>query len=189
MTDYFMLECFVPKGATIVDIRDYPLIDGVESWLMGLRFDATLPEPILLEWDPSTDGLKKKFYDASIPLMTKELVAALRSGGVDNFDCYEVRITDRASGVVDDGYLAVNILGVVAAADLRACAFEDPSGRRLVDMDFDRLQISTTAARGLLLFRLAECVTGLVVHSAVKKHLEAQGGFGLSFVAPQSWIG
>jgi len=184
-----MLECFSPEGESTVDILEYPLIDGVDSWLLGARFEATLPEPIALEWDPSTSGTKKCMYDATIPLMTKELLLALRASGVDNLDTYSVCIHDTKSGAVDDGYVAVNVLGVVAAANLSESVFRDPSGFSRADLDFDKLVLSPARARGLLLFRLAECVTGLVIHASIRAALEAKGEFGLSFVPPDVWIG
>ena len=186
---YHMMECFVPQGQTIKDILDYPLIDGVDSWIAGSRFDPPPPVPIQLSWDPNTRGSKKQFYDATIPLAHRELIAALRGAGVDNLDCYQAAITDSLTGALDEDYLAVNVIGLVRAADLAQSIYSDPSGRGSVDMDFDSLMLSTTAARNLLLFRLAECVTGIVVHDAVKRALELRGGFGLTFVPPEQWIG
>lgn len=189
MTDYFMLECFAPGGEDVLDILEYPFIDGVDSWLLGARFDVAIPEPIELQWDGATRGVKKSYYNVTIPLMTRELVGALRSSGVDNIDEYAVRIRDATSDRVDESYVAVNVLGAVAAADRAQSTYQDPTGLGRADLDFDRLVLATDATHGLLLFRLAECVTGLVIHSSVRSALEARGGFGLSFIRPEEWIG
>jgi len=184
-----MLECLVPENQTILDLRGYPVIDGIDSWLLGSPFARPPTEPIRLEWDPDTEGGKKNLYDATIPLMHKGLLDALQSGGIDNLDFYGVEIVHPITGEIEREYSAVNVLGAIQAADLAQSRFSDPSGRRRIDMDFDGLSISTAATRDLLLFRLAECVSGLVVHELIKRHLESMGGFGLSFVNPEDWIG
>lgn len=189
MTGYYMLECMVPLGQTAYALSGYPSIDGVESWTLGSRFAREPKHPIVVRWAPDTQGLKKSFYDATVPLMRRELVEALRVAGVDNLDCYDALIEEPETGDLDTGYLAVNVVGTIGAADLTKSAWADLSGRRRIDMDFDSLTIKPLAPRGALLFRLAECTSGLVIHARVKAQLETSGGFGLSFVDPGDWIG
>ena len=66
--------------------------------------------------------------------------------------------------------------------------FTAHSAPALVDVDFDRLVIDPARARGQKLFRLAECVTGVLIHRTVQDHLEAKGGFGLSFIPHEEWV-
>ena len=184
-----MLDCFAPRDQGVREILEFPFIDGVKSWLLGARFAVAIDEPIELEWDPKTKGARKSYYNVTIPLMTRRLLSALQGSGVDNIDPYAVRIRDSASGELDDGYVAINVLGAVAAADLMLSRYEDPSGLGRADLDFDSVVLAPEQARGLLLFRLAECVTALVVHVSVREALEAAGGFGLAFIPPEEWIG
>jgi hypothetical protein len=185
-----MLECLVPPGnTTSLSPHKYPQINGIDSWLLGAHFTHAPAEPIRLEWNPDTDGTKKHLYGATVPLMHKQLLRAVQLLGIDNLDCYSVEIADSVTGEVDRDYVAFNLLGAVQAADLSQSKYADPSGLRRIDMDFDSLSISPAAARGALMFRLAECVSGLVVHECIKRGLEAKGGFGLSFVPPDEWIG
>ncbi len=184
-----MLECLIPLGQSALSITGYPVIEGIDSWTLGARFSAPPAEPIVVRWDPDTQGFKKSYYDATIPLMRRELIEALQAAGVDNLECFDARIDTPATGEQDTGYMAVNVIGAVAAADLAQSKFSDYSGRRRIDMDFDSLVLKPQAPRGALLFRLAECTSGLVVHARVKEHLESLGGFGLSFVEPTDWIG
>jgi hypothetical protein len=100
-----------------------------------------------------------------------------------------VEILDTKTGRNNYNYMAVNIIGVVAAADLGQSVYEDPWGQGQIDMDFDSLVIDPKKAGGGKLFRLAECVSGIVIHRSVKEYLESKGGFGLSFVHPSDWIG
>jgi hypothetical protein len=189
MTRYFMLECLIPEGQTAFDIREYPAIDGIDSWLTGVRFRVLPPNPIKLEWDPETDGIKKAMYDATVPLIRKNVLQALVMLGVDNIDSYPVEIRHTGTNVVDKDYVAFNVLGAVMAADLSRSRYSDPSGSGRVDMDFDGLVIDPAKAQDLLFFRLAECVSGLVVHESVADGLKSVGGFGLELVPPEEWIG
>jgi hypothetical protein len=184
-----MMECFVPRGETVLDLLEYPAFEGIESWIFASRFDRRPPEPIVLQWDPETAGRKKLFYDATIPLMHHDLLEALRASGVDNVDAYSAEIVHPVTGETDSEYLAVNVIGTIKAADLAKSKYADESGFGRIDMDFDSLTISEKAAGGALMFRLAECVTGLVVHDTVKRQLEKRGGFGLTFVHPNDWVG
>lgn len=189
MSDYFMLECFAPLEGNFTDIREYPLLEGIDSWQTGARFAAAVPEPIRLEWDPETSGPRKTLYGVTIPLFHKKLVEALQESGCDNLDAYRAEIRDTRAGTVTTDFLAVNVIGAIAAADLTQSKYTAHSSRALIDVDFDALVVDPEKTRGALLFRLAECVTGLVVHRKVKEHLETQGGFGLTFLPPEEWIG
>lgn len=184
-----MLECLIPLGESALAVTGYPVIEGIDSWTLGAPFATPPAEQIVVRWDPETRGFKKSLYDATIPLMRRELIEALKAAGVDNLECFDARIDSPATGEQDTDYMAVNVVGAVAAADLAQSKFSDFSGRRRIDMDFDALVLRPHAPRGALLFRLAECTSGLVIHSRVKEHLESLGGFGLSFVEPADWIG
>lgn len=59
----------------------------------------------------------------------------------------------------------------------------------MVSVDFDSLAIDAARARGALMFRLAESVSGIVVHESVRKAVEAAGIDSLSFTVPADWAG
>jgi hypothetical protein len=189
MNSYSMLECLVPFGETRTAIGTYPEIDGIDSWLSGSRFDRAPAGPIELQWDPETDGPRKSFYDATIPLMRQDLIDILRGAGVDNLDTYPVSVVDVLTGEVDPHYSAVNVIGVVRAADLTRSRFSDPSRRRRIDMDFDSLVVNQHAPRGAMMFRLGECTSGLLVRADLRARLEGLGTLGLTFVEPENWVG
>ena len=187
--EYWMLECYGPPEEDFTGIASYPSVEGGDLWVSGSRFDRTVPEPIRLEWDPEAEGPLKALYKPVIPLFRRDLLDAVRAAGVDNLDCYRAEILDTKTGRINHDYMAVNIIGVVAVADLEQSVYEDPWGQGLIDMDFDSLVIDPKKAGGRKLFRLAECVSGIVIHRSVKEYLESKGGFGLSFVHPSEWIG
>lgn len=184
---YSFLETPSPPGGC-QRILSYPRLPGIRSWMLGAPFSAPPAEPIELEWDPDSRGERKAIYDISIPLYHRDVLAALDEAGVDNLDTYAVRIRDRALDECCEDYRAVNVIGLVAAADLEQSSHSDPGGRGLVSIDFDGVHIDPAKAHGLRMFRLAECVSGVLVSAPVRVRLEA-GRFGLRFVAPSQWIG
>jgi len=188
MSSYYMLECLSPPGESVRDIRAYPAIQGIDSWIVGSLFEQPPAEVIQLEWDPQTQGGTKALYSSNIPLMRRDLWGALRAAGVDNIDAYPAAIVDLATNDANREFVAFNVVGAVSSANLAESKWSDLSNMRRIDMDFDSLSIATETARGLLLFRLAECVSGIVVHDTVKQHVERHG-FDLMFVPPEEWIG
>jgi hypothetical protein len=189
MSDFFMLACYAPPGDDCRALGPAPRPPGVTSWRTGAQFGVAIEEPLRFEWLPEPLGVKKALYDATIPLLRGDLVAALRTAGVDNLQTYRAEIRDTLDGSVDRDYQAVNVIGVIAAADMAKSKFTAHSSPALIDVDFDSLVIDPAKARGQKLFRLAECVSGVAIHRVVKEHLESKGGFGLTFVPPEQWVG
>lgn len=186
---YYMLTCYQSDGLSFKNIESYPRFEGIDSWLLGRPIAIEIPQPIQLQWSDDTEGAPKKMYDANIPLAHKDIVASLKKAGVTNLQLFSTEIIDRQSNQVTRDYFAVNVLGLIAAADLANSEYRDPTGRGLIDMDFESLTIDPSKTMGAKLFRLAECVSGLVIAESVKNQLQADGGFGLQFVEPQDWIG
>jgi hypothetical protein len=185
---YYLLECYWGHLDTFSDVGVYPDVPGISTWMMGSRFDVPVPEPIRLEWDPESSGPRKHLYKAPIPLFHRELISALRGAGVDNLDCYRAEILDVKDRSVTKDYLAVNVIGVISAADMSLSRYASYSSPPLIDVDFDLLIIDPAKTLGARLFRLAERVSGIVMHREVKEHLESLGGFGLTFIPPSDWV-
>ena len=97
-------------------------------------------------------------------------------------------IRDPKTGTVYSSYKAVTLVGLIACADLGASEHVS-YGTPVVDVDFDSLVIDETRTYGALVFRLAECVTGIVVHEKVKQCLEDRGIKYLDFLLPAEWVG
>lgn len=185
---YYMLECFGFDYDCYQDIGNVPFLEGI-NWNLGRIFTQSPPEPIEISIDANTEGPFLPMYDCGILLFSDEMIAALRKAGVDNFNTYKTTLIDTKTKEHHTNYKAVNIIGLVAVADMSKSKYSDPSGNGLIDMDFDSLVIDEKKARGLLMFRLAECVSGIVIHDRVKYWLEKEGIKGLDFVDPQEWVG
>jgi hypothetical protein len=193
---YFVMCCFSPEDKDHVRLsykRDHPL----RSWSSGKRFSTNPndpvfrrppPEPIRVEVVSDYKGSMAEFWDDPVPLMTQRLLKALQAAGVTNLDTYRAEIVDPKEKKTYDNYVAFNLIGVVAAADLKKSRF-DPATEPLISRDFDALAVDENATRGALMFRLAESVNAIMVHENIKKHLEAGGIDTLTFVPPDQWGG
>lgn len=104
-----------------------------------------------------------------------DFIEALRECGVNNFDLYPVEIHDPDDGSIHTNYKAVNILGLVKAADLEKSDATVHDGMPLIDVDFDKTVLDETKTHGLELFRLAESITSIMIHERVKNYLVEKG--------------
>jgi hypothetical protein len=139
-------------------------------WITG-RMMQTPPEPMKVEfWVRGGDGLAELFLD-SIPLFRDDLLAALQEAGVDNLQMCDVSLTSLEGRMVP-GYHAVNVVGLVAAADLSKSHYTDTTGTGVIAVGFRKLVVDERAAANLLLFRLAESIASIVVHERVKAALD-----------------
>jgi hypothetical protein len=101
---------------------------------------------------------------------------------VDNLVTYNAAITDPDDGRIHTNYKVVNIIGIVAAADMQnSLATPNPNGPPIIDVDFDRLVIDDAKAGGYLMFRLAESTNGIIVHEHVRNVLLDAGFQDLAF--------
>lgn len=182
-----MLGCFGPLDADRASLADVPEFDDV-SWIRGERIVAPLPKPIDLDLDTSEGSVMVPMFDEGILVMSDAMIEALQQAGADNLQLFDVVLHDRQGGKDYPEYKAVNIVGAIACADLDASEFE-AFGEPVIDVDFDSLSIDASRTGGALLFRLAECVTGIVVHDAVKRQLERNGIQYLYFLPPREWVG
>lgn len=194
---YFILGTDTPGGAERARLtyrRDHPR----RSWNSGQRFSTnpndpphrrTPPEPVRVEIEPGHAGVMLDFFPVPVPLMTRRLMDALQGVGVTNLDCYKAEIRDSETNQVWNDYVAVNIIGAIAAADLKHSRFDPTVEERAVSMDFNSLVIDEGKTQGALLFRLAESVNAIVVHERVKQALEKQAFNTLRFFKPEDWAG
>ena len=157
------------------------------SWSRGRKITQDVPNPLEVIMDG--DGIMVPMFNRGILLFRDDLIAAIQSAGVDNLDLYDSVLIDPVQGVRHRNYKAVNIVGLVAAADLDKSVYSTPSGSALIDTDFDSVVIDEKKARGILMFRMAECVSAIVIHEKVKTSIEKAGIPHLNFIEPENWFG
>lgn len=186
---YFVLECFTPLDVDPADVAKLPDVDGVESWMSGALIVEPVQEPLELVLDPDQPGPLKEMYNLEMLIMSERLVTSLQNAGVDNLQVFRAVLVDPATQTRREDYRVVNIVGRVAAADLENSLWTSPSGRPIVDVDFDSLAIDEHRVGGLLLFRLAECISAVIIHARVREALLAAGFLSLTFLDPKEYVG
>lgn len=197
---FFVLECMGDVGELHFWL-DTERSNG-ECWLMGRAFTASDPDPDFhppsrqFELRTEIDSkVKERVYPeltwSPLPLMSRRLVNALQQAGVDNLQLYPTRLINPQGEKPppEDHYLAVNILGLVAAADRVRSKLNPDVPERMISTDFHSLVIDPEKAHDLLMFRLAENVSAVLVHERVKRFVEASGIHTLTWYTPESWAG
>lgn len=185
---YFMLDA--SHDDDIMLLRPLQPVGGV-SWESGRRFTAPVPRPLPVDIvEGYEEDTVPPVYTSSVPMMRDDLLEVIRRCGVDNIDAYPIAIQNRVTGDHLEGFSAINIIGLVSAADPVGTTYSPDNPSRMIDADIDGLKLDPARTGGALLFRLAEAVTGVVVHERIKKAVEATGAFpNLLFVRPEEWMG
>jgi hypothetical protein len=133
--------------------------------------------------------MKALYDEQAVPIMRDDLVAALMAAGVDNLELFPAVIHDPMTGVDHTNYQAFNIVGLLEAADLGASEMMGTTSSKLIDADFASLVIDESKARDMLLFRLGEASSAIVVHEHVRKVIEDRKIPGIFFYASGEWSG
>jgi hypothetical protein len=166
-----------------------------DNWMVGKYIDFEVPQPIVyelkndkyeMEEPPNISVITKSI---PVPVMHNSLCEALLAAGVDNIQYYDAVIRDLKRGIDHTDYKAFNIVGLVAATDMSASTMMGTSDSTLIDADFDRLVLDEKKCNGMLLFRLEENITAIVVSEAVKNEVEKRGIKGIFFYPSGEWAG
>lgn len=178
---YFVLDCFGPLFKDVVSLGAIPDVPGVASWMSGQPIAVPVPEPLVIEIDPDEPGSPLEMYQLEALILSKRLARALEEAGVDNLQVYDVALRGPESGRLIDDYCIANIVGPVSCADLARSDYIPPPGRPTISVVFESLVVDEARAGGILMFRLAESLSTILVHEMVKTHLEARGFDMLTF--------
>lgn len=183
---WYLLECHGTPDRDWASLHRIPRYEGV-SWNRGVLLGDKVPVPVTLHLDPEAPGHLPPMFHKGVLAMSRAMAEALEACGVDNLELFDAVLVDERTGTRRDDYLVVNVLGAIAAADLGASRHR-AHGRPLFDVEFDALVIQEDRPRGALMFRLAENLSGIVVHEQVRRGLEAAGIGPLDFVPPGQWF-
>jgi len=143
-------------------------------WITG-NLMGEPQKPLTVEfWQNGGNGQLELLLD-SIPIFSKKLIESLGKSGVDNLQTFPINITARDGEVINEEYLAVNILGCIQCADMELSEYTDRAGEGLLAVNFRKLVIDDKKARGQLMFRLAESASSIIIHESIKQALEESG--------------
>ena len=186
---YYVLECFSSLMQNSAAISECPEIEGVESWLTGSIINTNIAQPIKLELDPNSPGEMLEMYQLEMTIMSDRLINTLIEFGVNNLQVYDAIISDPNTGTEFRNYKVVNVIGIISCADLSKSIFKSSGSIPLIDVDFESLQIDELRTHGLQIFRLAECISAIIIDENVKNFLLEKGFENLTFKDPIEFIG
>ncbi len=212
MAKYYVLDCYgsdlEPTRSGCSMVEHYTLEVKPEAnnliWTMGAlltpgakwKNDRSPVEPIEIATEPKEEeeGVESAYPELTwvpIPLMSRRLVSALENAGVHHLQTFETVLTnvEGSNPPPRNHYLAVNVLGLVAAADMKKSKFPAGTEETLISMDFDSLAIDEAKTMGFLMFRLAENTSAVLVHERVKNMVQEAGIDTLSWIPPERWAG
>lgn len=184
---YFVMECkgVYPSAA----LQGGPKLPGA-GWFGGRRVTIEIPTPLIYTLDPERRGKLKAMYAGDAhPLMRMDLIECLHAAGVNNLELFDTVIQDPETGEEHKNFKAFNIVGVVSAADMDKSKLMGTSDSTMIDIDFDSLAIDEEKAAPFKMFRLAECVSAIIVNEVVKQEIERQEIPGMDFYNPSDWSG
>lgn len=191
---YYVIECDFPlneNGEALMEIHNCFRAGTVRNWKDGQPFkpDAIIPDPIEIDFEPLHDyqGEPVEMVDTCIPVMSKKLRVALDCAGVGNIVYFPAILKNRITGRTYE-YYAYKILGIVAAANLDQSEYISFDGDAFMDAGIEKLVIDEKKANGMLVFRLAENVSTLMVHENIKMYLEKAGIDTLSFIRSEEYV-
>ncbi len=183
---HYILECFGPDDQERAGIHTVHGLHGL-NWMLGSRFRTEPQSPIQITLD-ADHGVMVPMFNSGILLFSDQLLNAFYECGVDNLDVYAAELFNPLTKSRFTNYKAVNIVGLASVADLGKSDFR-AHGTPLIDVDFDSVAIDSAKATNLLVFRLAEAVSAIVVHEKVRQGIDAHGIVGLDWIHPGDWIG
>jgi len=188
--EYFVLMCPEPMDwEDSALLKAIPPPPGSISWRVGQRFATPPTEPVQVSLNPTHSDQMLTYYDVDAILMTRRMLEALRAVGVDNLDAYNAIVRHPGTGFETRDYVAVNLLGLVSAADLSRSRVVGGSSDHKLDTGFEGFTVDAARARGMLMFRLAENTSAILVRRTVREHLKREGFEQLRFILPGKWVG
>ena len=168
-------------------LYDIPNPGPLDRWFSGHKFKNPPKEPVVVTIQKGEEHGDLLPYLDAVNVMSNAFYKALCDAGVDNLDVYDAVLRSEDGTVEYKGFKAYNILGLVRAADLKKTVFNGPPGTRLIDASIDSLAIDPDKAMGILMFRLAENVSAVIVHERVKRFIEPMNFPYVQFTEPRNW--
>jgi len=143
------------------------------DWFYGVKFpnppSHILKLSVILD-DPLAITFEDYVYNP-IPMVSERLKSVLDACGVSNIDYYPVEIINAEKFDKIPKYYAINVVGLIAAADRDKSEYTEAFGQMGATL-FDRFVLNEDAVRNIDLFRLAEQFSTIVVSERIKQACE-----------------
>jgi hypothetical protein len=164
--------------------EDPMLPDGV-SFLHGAMTDWQPDGPLIFRSNCDKDSPPRHYMGGALPVWSETLLQTFRGFGIDNVQAFPATITGEGN-VAWRNYFAINVIGLVDAADLSASSYTqiDQTASGVPRLRFTKLVIDPAKAGDLPLFRLSHAPLTLVMDAkfldALRK-VPMEGGWGMAF--------
>lgn len=141
------------------------------SFISGRVISIPIETPMVFTTDGKKGDILRDFLRGSITLVSKRFLDILQGAGVDNLQTFPAIVKSTVDGSVWNDYFAVNVLGMIACADLNKSTYSEimPGYYK-----FEDLAIDANKAKGALLFRLHEHTPTIMMHFNVGKYISSQ---------------
>lgn len=194
---YYIMDCPLiiseEHGGAMVELDNCFELAGISLWKTGSPLNSNrkknIPNPVELGFDAyhGYNGPPPEMEDLGIPVMSKRLSEVLISAGVDNIEFFPAVLKNKETSQIYK-YKVYNIVGKVAATDLQKSEYETYRNEPpFADATIHKLVLNESSIHDLLLFRLAENLSTIIVHERVKKHIEDAKINTMQFIKPDQY--
>ena len=181
---YYVMEADSSERMLLYSMPDLPLEEN-DDWMLGKLFAIAPEEPVVVCVQAGYERKEVLSYFDEVPIVSGKFLHALTRAGVDNLVTYNAELRSWDGALVCSGLKAMNIIGSIAASDADTIFL---GKNRLIDASIDRLSISEAKAEGLMMFRLAENASAIVVSQHVKDSVERAGFSSVVFRDPHDFL-
>ena len=190
---YYIMECPIlttAAGEAVMEIHNTFRLAGIRLWQNNRPIPPekkqNIPDPIEIDFDVfrGYEGPPSEFEDLGIPVMSDRLYQVLVSCGVDNLEVFPA-VLKNTSTQQKYKYYAYKIYDVVPLMNITESEYE--TYRNTGPATIHKFVADESRTRGLLMFRMAESITDIVVHESVKKAIEAAGIDTVEFIKPEDF--
>jgi hypothetical protein len=182
---YFVLRRNI--NDTTARITDpYNLPRRARNWISGELLSVPVPNPIIFTVEEGDEGELGTYYNTGAPLMSNKLVEILQSLGVDNLELHDALIREVVSGNLYYTHRAVNIIGKIRITDKLNSQVSSIKG---LAQWVHKMVPDSAAARGALVFRMAEGLGQIIVQQKIKDAIEAHNLPLIYFTALEDFSG
>jgi hypothetical protein len=193
MSNYFVLLAAPAIESTAkqgyIEIEDWDGVDGFDDWGRGTPAAMQPAGPVEIKAVPHDGykGLPDEFQDNSVPLMSKALKEAIEAAGADNVRYLPVTLRNTETGETYE-YFAFNLIGLMSAADPANSKMMSHDGDFLGDTSIRDLVVDDARARDLLIFRMKEKFSVILVHKSIKEAIELKKIGSVKFAKPEDFV-
>jgi len=169
-------HCIEPDNEADYGITRNPAVSV--SFFTGKAIASSLPEPLVFQVDHPLDVAPPHFLGDRIPVCSRLLLGVLEAARVGDIQSFPAVLENPAAGARWTDYVAINVIGLRAAARLDQSTFDTLMGGDAQSgipplLAFHELVLDAAKLEGCLLCRLAESPSTLLIHDSVNAYIDA----------------